>query len=105
MRSSLTLVALVLLLLNVLAACAPGTNQFAGTAREHGAVAGFWLGLWHGFIAPFVLLVSLFKSNLTIYDVHNNGLWYNFGYLFGVACFFGGGGNQAARRNKSASKS
>ena len=103
MRSSLTLVVLVLLLLNILAACAPGANQFAGTAREDGAVAGFWLGLWHGFIAPFVLLVSLFKSSLTIYDVHNNELWYNFGYLFGVACFFGGGGNQAARGNKSAS--
>lgn len=103
MRSSLTLVVLALLVLNILAACAPGANQSAGTAREHGAVAGFWLGLWHGFIAPFVLLVSLFKSNLTIYDVHNNGLWYNFGYLLGVACFFGGGGNQAARRKKSES--
>jgi hypothetical protein len=101
MRSSLTLVVLALLVLNILAACAPGANQSAGTAREHGAVAGFWLGLWHGFIAPFVLLVSLFKSNLTIYDVHNNGLWYNFGYLLGVACFFGGGGNQATRRKKS----
>jgi hypothetical protein len=103
MRSSLTLVVLALLVLNILAACAPGANQSAGTAREHGAVAGFWLGLWHGFIAPFVLLVSLFKSNLNIYDVHNNGLWYNFGYLLGVACFFGGGGNKAARRKKSES--
>jgi len=103
MRSSLTLVVLALLLLNILAGCAPGANQSAGTAREHGAVAGFWLGLWHGFIAPFVLLVSLFKSNLNIYDVHNNGLWYNFGYLLGAACFFGSGGKQAGRRKKSES--
>jgi len=66
-------------------------------------VAGVWLGLWHGFIAPFVLLVSLFRSNLNIYDVHNNGLWYNFGYLLGTACFFGGGGKQAGRRKKSES--
>jgi hypothetical protein len=101
----LTLVVLVLLMLNILTGCAPGANQSAGTASEHGAVAGFWLGLWHGFIAPFVFVVSLFKSNLSIYEVHNNGLWYNFGYLFGVACFFGGGGNQTAHRNKSASKS
>ena len=105
MRSYLTLVVLVLLLLNILAGCAPGANQSAGTASEHGAVAGFWLGLWHGFIAPFVFVVSLFKRNLNIYEVHNNGLWYNFGYLFGVACFFGGGGNRTARRNKSANKS
>ena len=105
MKTSLALFLLVLLSLTILAGCAPDANLSKGMAREHDGVAGFWLGLWHGFIAPFVLLVSLFKSNLTIYDVHNNGLWYNFGYLFGVACFFGGGGNQTARRNKSASKS
>lgn len=105
MRTSFTVVLLVLLLLNILAGCAPGANNSAGTASEHDAVAGFWLGLWHGFIAPFVFVVSLFKSNLSIYEVHNNGLWYNFGYLFGVACFFGGGGNKTARRNKSADES
>jgi hypothetical protein len=105
MRSSLAPVVLLLLLLNILGGCAPGANQSAGAASGHGTVAGFWLGLWHGFIAPFVLVVSLFKNNLSIYEVHNNGLWYNFGYLFGVACFFGGGGNRTARRNKSASKS
>ena len=58
MRSSLTLVVLVLLLLNILAGCAPGANHSAGTASEHGAVARFWLGIWHGFIAPFVFVVS-----------------------------------------------
>jgi hypothetical protein len=98
MKSSLTLLVLALLLLNILAGCAPGSNQFKGTPNQHDVVAGFWLGLWQGFIAPFVLVASLFKSALTIYEVHNNGVWYNFGYLFGLACFFGGGGNQTARR-------
>ena len=55
MRSPLVLLVLVLLLMNILAGCAPGPNQFRGTASEHGAVAGFWLGLWQGFIVPFVL--------------------------------------------------
>jgi hypothetical protein len=100
MKSSLALLVLVLLLLNILAGCAPGRNQFKGTASEHGVVAGFWLGLWQGFIAPFVFVASLFKSNLNLYEVHNNGAWYNFGYLFGLACFFGGGGNRAGRRKK-----
>jgi hypothetical protein len=54
------------------------------SATDHD-VAGFWLGLWQGFIAPFVFLASLFQSNLSIYEVHNNGAWYNFGYLFGLA--------------------
>src|SRR5215467_10151502 len=49
-----------------------------------------------GFIAPFMLVVSLFKNNLGIYEILNNGAWYNFGYLFGLACIFGGGGIRAA---------
>ena len=98
MKSSLVLLVLALLL-NFLAGCAPGVNQSMGTANEHDVVAGFWLGLWHGVIAPFAFVVSLFKS-VSIYEVHNNGAWYNFGYLFGLACFWGGGGNQAARYRK-----
>ena len=98
MKSSLTVFVLVLVLLNILSGCAPGTNQFKGTASEHYIVAGFWLGLWQGFIAPFVFVASLFKSNLGIYEVRNNGAWYNFGYLFGLACILGGGGNRTARR-------
>lgn len=98
MKSSLALVVLVLLLLNIAAGCAPGHNEFKGTTGEQGRVAGFWLGLWQGFIAPFVFVASLFKSNLNIYEVHNTGAWYNFGYLFGLTCFLGGGGTRARRR-------
>jgi len=100
MKSSLIVFVLVLLLLNILSGCAPGANQSKGTVSEHDVVAGFWLGLWQGFIAPFVLVASLFKNNLGIYEVHNNGAWYNLGYLFGLACIFGGGGNRAARRQQ-----
>jgi len=98
MKSSFIFLVLVLLLLGILAGCSPGPNQFQGLASEHGRVAGFWLGLWHGFIAPFVFVISLFKTGLNVYEVHNNGAWYNLGYLFGLACFFGGSGNRAARR-------
>jgi len=101
MKPSLALFVVLLLLLNILAGCAPGPNQ---SARDHDGVAGFWLGLWQGFIAPFVFVVSLFKRDLSIYEVYNNGAWYNFGYLFGLACFFGGGGNRAARRRMSTSR-
>jgi hypothetical protein len=100
MKPSLTLLVVVLLLLSILAGCAPGPNLSKGTASEHDGAAGFWLGLWQGFIAPFVFVASLFKSDLNIYEVHNNGGWYNFGYLFGLACFFGSGGNRSARRRQ-----
>ena len=97
MKSSLALFVLVLLLLTISVRCAPSPNEFKGITGENHEVAGFWFGLWQGFIAPFVFVVSLFKSNINIYEVHNNGAWYNFGFLFGLACFFGGGGNRTAR--------
>lgn len=78
MKPSWTALVVVLLLLSILAGCAPGPNPSKGTASEHDGVAGFWLGLWQGFIAPLVFVVSLFKSDLSIYEVHNNGGWYNF---------------------------
>jgi hypothetical protein len=97
MKTFFTMLVLVLLLLSILAGCAPGPNPYKGMASEHGKIASFWLGLWQGFIAPFVLVASLLKSDLNVYEVHNNGAWYNFGYLFSLTCFFGGGGRRAAR--------
>ena len=94
----LSALVLALFCLVSLAACAPGPNHLQGTSGPRDIVAGFWLGLWQGFIAPFVLVISLFKSGLNIYEVHNNGALYNFGYLFGLMCFFGGGGHQSRRR-------
>jgi len=91
MKTSLTV---LVLLLSILAGCAPGPNPSRKMASEHREFAGFWLGLWQGFIAPFVFVASLFKGDLNVYEVQNNGSWYNFGYLFGLACFFGGGGNR-----------
>lgn len=100
MKTSLVMLVFVLIMLVTFTACAPGANQLKGTAVDHGGAAGFWRGLWHGFIAPFVFVISLFRSDLNIYEVHNNGAWYNFGFLFGLACFFGGGGNKAGRKKK-----
>jgi len=93
-----TFLVLATLLLSVLAGCAAGPNQSQDSPNDHGTVAGFWQGIWHGFIAPFVFVASLFKSNPTIYEVQNNGAWYNFAYLLGLACFFGSRGSRTARR-------
>jgi hypothetical protein len=83
-------------LLAMAAGCAAGPNPVQGA----GETAGFWLGLWHGFIAPFTLIVSFFNDQVSIYEVHNNGGWYNFGFVFGASVFFGGGGGAGARARR-----
>jgi hypothetical protein len=80
--------------------CAPGPNALANSQDEEGNIAGFWQGLWHGIIAPITFIISLFSSNLHMYEVHNNGAWYNFGYLIGMSIILGGGGGGAARRSR-----
>lgn len=80
-----------------LTACAAGVNSQVGVPSAEGFVAGFWRGLWHGLIAPIVFLISLFSDNVSVYEVHNNGGWYDFGFLFGLSIFFGGGGHGTGR--------
>jgi hypothetical protein len=82
----------------IIAGCTAGPNELVNSPDEEGKVAGFWLGLWQGFISPITFVVSLFTDTVQIYEVHNSGGWYNFGFLIGVSIFFGGGGGGVARR-------
>ena len=79
----------------LLIACAAGPNEMAASKNAEGNIAGFWQGLWHGFISLFTFIVSLFNKNVNVYEVHNNGGWYNFGFILGVMMFFGGGSGKA----------
>lgn len=92
------LLAAVLVL--VLTACAAGTNAAVDVPSADGSVAGFWLGLWHGIIVPFTFVISLFSDNVSIYEVHNTGGWYDLGFVMGAGVFLGGSGAGAkgARR-------
>ena len=80
----------------VLASCAAGPNPVEAGPDA----AGFWLGLWHGIIAPVTFIVSLFSDSVNIYEVNNNGGWYNFGFLFGASMTLGGGGAGGARSRR-----
>jgi hypothetical protein len=83
-----------------LAACAAGPNQMEDTENPRGEVAGFWRGLWHGIISPVTFIISLFNQNVGVYEVHNNGTWYDFGFMLGVSIIFGGGGGTGARARR-----
>ncbi|HEX2804806.1 MAG TPA: hypothetical protein VHN80_01380, partial [Kineosporiaceae bacterium] len=78
---------LSVLALTTLTACAAEANVVAGAAAHP---AGFWLGLWHGLICPIAFIVSLFNHRVGIYEVLNNGGWYNFGFVLGLSVAFGG---------------
>lgn len=82
----------------VVSACTAGPSELQNVPDENGEVAGFWLGLWHGFISPFTFIFSLFNNNIQVFDVHNNGNWYVFGFLMGASIIFGGGGGGAVAR-------
>jgi hypothetical protein len=92
-----TVVLAVIVILVTLAGCAPGPNMLKGTPDREGEVAGFWLGLWHGLIVPVTFIISLFSDKVQLYDVHNNGGWYNFGFVLGAMIVFGGSGGGAGR--------
>ena len=89
---------IIALILLALAGCTAGPNTLSNSPDEEGKVAGFWLGLWHGIIAPITFIVSLFSGKVHLYEVHNNGAWYNFGYLLGLIIVLSGSGRGSARR-------
>jgi hypothetical protein len=106
MKKLLTLATIVLVVLTLLAACAPGTeievdtpqttieltspgpNPQLNEADATGRVAGIAQGLWHGLIAPVTVIGSFFNPAMQMYEVHNNGREYNLGFFLGIALVF-----------------
>lgn len=69
----------------VLVSCAPGSGA-AGPDDP----AGFFMGIWHGWIAPISLIIGLFNPDITIYETYNTGWWYDFGFYIAIIGGFGG---------------
>ena len=84
----------------VLAGCTAGPNIMEKAGNADGRSAGFLLGLWHGFIALFTFIISLFTDKVSVYEVYNNGGWYNLGFIIGISVFFGGGGRGSRGRRR-----
>jgi hypothetical protein len=81
----------------VLAAVAIVSLAACATQPDQSAVAepGFWLGLIHGSIAPVVLIISFFKTDIRVYAFPNGGWWYDCGYVIGFSLAAGGGSRAA----------
>lgn len=59
-------------------------NSVEDTPNDEGRVDGFADGFFHG-LTIFFALVASSCADVGIYEVHNNGIWYDIGYLIGVS--------------------
>jgi hypothetical protein len=91
--------AILLLLVGLsllLAGCFPGNGHFDEDRR-----AGFFSGIWHGWIAPISLVYGFFNEDVRIYEQQNVGWWYDMGFYIAI---IGGFGGFALIRKKSRDK-
>jgi hypothetical protein len=81
----------------LLSSCAADPNPVVGTGEDS---PGFLMGLWHGIIIFFTFVISLFTDDVTVYEVANDGNWYDFGFFLGLMISLGGMGAGTRRRKK-----
>ncbi len=79
------LLLLFLALVLTLSGCIPGDGK--STAQNP---AGFFWGIWHGWVAPVTLIIGIFDGRIRIYEQANGGWLYDFGYYMAVITGFGG---------------
>ena len=85
LEKRLFLILLTLFMALAVFSCLPASDHYS-TLRP----AGFFSGIWHGWLAPISLILGLFNGNIRIYEVYNTGWWYDFGFYMAVISGFGG---------------
>jgi hypothetical protein len=84
-RKNLLLILILLSTIILLSSCTPG-----GGASGPDDPAGFFMGIWHGWIAPISLILGFFNPEIRIYEIYNTGWWYDFGFYMAIISGFGG---------------
>lgn len=77
---------------NILAVAGPNSRYQTPGTRP----AGFLAGFWHGLILPITFIVSLINPGVRIYETHNRGRVYDFGFVLGAAGSLGSSGHEAS---------
>ena len=86
MKKKIVILSLIMVFVFVtLTACVPGDGSYTPDDP-----AGFFWGIWHGWLAPVSLIMGLFRSNIRVYEIYNSGWWYDFGFYIAVISGFGG---------------
>lgn len=81
MKNRIITILLVLLVAMLSVSCADVAHVTFTNPNEH--VYGFWGGTWHGMIMFPSFIGSLIWDDVAVYAVHNNGAWYDFGFVGG----------------------
>jgi hypothetical protein len=84
-RHVFTLAFILLAALLLIPGCLPVNGGRSGDER-----AGFFTGVWHGWIAPVSVVLGIFDSTIRVYEVNNTGWWYDLGFYMAVISGFGG---------------
>ena len=87
---------LLLIALITFAGCVPGDGKH--TAEKP---AGFFWGIWHGWIAPISLIWEIFNSDIRVYEPQNTGWWYDLGFYIAIISGFGGISLTRRKRKKN----
>ncbi len=85
MNKRLRLALAVVLVLLLCLSCVPGDGK-----NNPDKPAGFWTGIWHGWVAPVSLVVQIFKPEIRVYERNNTGFWYDLGFYMAIISGFGG---------------
>jgi len=94
MKKRLIIIFMLLIIIS-LTGCTPNDGTYTLDSP-----AGFWWGMWHGWIAGINLIRSLFNPEIGIYETINNGGWYNFGFLLGISTLSSSGSRPSRNRSK-----
>lgn len=66
----------------LLVSCATKTDVSTCLPNEN--ISGFWSGVWHGIIMVPNFIGTFIWDDVSIYDINNNGKWYDFGFVGGL---------------------
>lgn len=76
---------LALIFIFALTGCVPGDGTYTTSDP-----AGFFWGIWHGWVSPISLIIGIFDPGIRVYEINNTGWWYDFGFYMAVISGFGG---------------
>lgn len=85
MKKKIVIILMILIVALTATGCIPGDGSITSSDP-----AGFFWGVWHGWIAPISLVIGVFDKNISIYEQFNSGWWYDLGFYCSVISGFGG---------------